>query len=364
MSISPDKEDVFITINIIEGPRYTVSAVNVAGRPRGPRGGDPQPDPGQARRQLLAVASCRRRSRTSASAWASTATRSPTSTPCRRSTAPRTTVAFTFYVDAGPPRLRAHASTSAATRRPATRSSGANCASSRARWYDGTRIERSKVRVRRLGYFEEGSVNLETPPVPGTTDQVDIDITVAEKNTGNLLAGVGYSSSDGFVFNASISQQNIFGSGNALSLAINTSSDQPDDLGDLHRAVLDGRRRFADDRDLRQEHRSQLAAVSQYSSSTLGGAIGFGDPGVGNRHDQLRLPGRAHEPDAVPAKPAGLLRVRPATSATPRTATSCPAAGRVTPATTSSILRLAGCRAFWRKSACRSATLPTTSSIT
>ena len=70
-------------------------------------------------------------------------------------------------------------------------------------------------------------------------------MTVAEKNTGNVLAGVGYSSSDGVVFNASISQQNIFGSGNALSLAINTSSDQPDDLGDLRRAVLDGRRRLA-----------------------------------------------------------------------------------------------------------------------
>ena len=90
-------------------------------------------------------------------------------------------------------------------------------------WYDGTRIERSKVRVRRLGYFEEGSVNVETPPVPGTTDQVDIEVTVAEKNTGNLLAGVGYSSTDGLVFSASVSQQNIFGSGNALALSVNTS---------------------------------------------------------------------------------------------------------------------------------------------
>src|SRR4029450_4433054 len=88
-------------------------------------------------------------------------------------------------------------------------------------WYDGPRIERSKVRVKRLGYFED--VNVETPPGPGTPDQVDIEVTVIEKSTGNLLAGIGYSSAEGIVLSASISQQNIFGWGNALSVAVNTS---------------------------------------------------------------------------------------------------------------------------------------------
>ena len=90
-------------------------------------------------------------------------------------------------------------------------------------WYDGARIERSKVRIKRLGYFEP-DINMETPPVAGTTDQVDIDVTVVEKNTGTLLAGVGYSSAEKFVFNASISQANILGTGNSLVAAINTSS--------------------------------------------------------------------------------------------------------------------------------------------
>src|SRR4029077_1951331 len=135
-----------------------------------------------------------------------------------------------------------------------------------------------KVRVRRLGYFEEGSVNLETPPVPGTSDQVDIDITVAEKNTGNVLAGVGYSSSDGFVFNASISQQNIFGSGNALSLAINTSS--------INRTIaatyvepywtVDGVSRGIEIYDKYTDPSS--LQVSQYSASTFGAAVSFGIP--------------------------------------------------------------------------------------
>ena len=66
-----------------------------------------------------------------------------------------------------------------------------------AAWYDGNRIERSKVRLRRLGYFDD--VNIETPPVQGTPDQADVEVTVTEKSTGQLLAGVGYSSADGVV---------------------------------------------------------------------------------------------------------------------------------------------------------------------
>ena len=54
-------------------------------------------------------------------------------------------------------------------------------------WYDGTKIRLSRDRVDRLGYFKE--VNIETPEVPGSTDQVDINMSVVEKPTGNLLAG-------------------------------------------------------------------------------------------------------------------------------------------------------------------------------
>jgi len=145
-------------------------------------------------------------------------------------------------------------------------------------WYDGTRIERSKVRVRRLGYFEEGSVNVETPPVPGTNDQVDIEMSVVEKNTGNLLAGVGYSSSEGVVFNGSVSQQNIFGSGNALALGLNTSS--------VNRTIsltytepywtVDGISRTLELYDKNIDPTG--LAISQYSSNTLGAALGFGVP--------------------------------------------------------------------------------------
>jgi outer membrane protein insertion porin family len=88
-------------------------------------------------------------------------------------------------------------------------------------WYDAAAINRSRTRIDRLGFFDE--VNVETPAVPGTTDQVDVNFTVKERPTGNLMLGAGFSSSESIVLSASIAQQNLFGSGNALTLALNTS---------------------------------------------------------------------------------------------------------------------------------------------
>ena len=182
---------------------------------------------------------------------------------------------FTFYVDSGRRVYvrRINISGNAKTRDEVIRREMRQL---EAAWYDGTRIERSKVRIRRLGYFDD--VNIETPPVQGTPDQADVEVTVVEKSDGQLLAGVGYSSADGVVLNASVSQQNIFGSGNALIAVDQHEQDQPDDLAGLHRAVLDGRRHLAHDRDLPEEHRPASLDVTSYTSSTVGAAVGFGIP--------------------------------------------------------------------------------------
>jgi outer membrane protein insertion porin family len=88
-------------------------------------------------------------------------------------------------------------------------------------WYDGERIKLSRDRVDRLGYFKD--VEIQTDEVPNTTDQVDLTIKVTEKPTGNLLIGAGYSSDDKLSFTASIKQENVFGSGNYLGVEFNTS---------------------------------------------------------------------------------------------------------------------------------------------
>jgi outer membrane protein insertion porin family len=114
--------------------------------------------------------------------------------------------------------------------------------------------------------------------VQGTPDEADVEVTVVERSTGNLLAGVGYSSADGVVFNASISQQNIFGSGNAIIASLNTSKvnrtislafTQPYWTVDGVSRTLEIYQRNIDTASL---------DVTSYTSSTYGGAIGFGVP--------------------------------------------------------------------------------------
>jgi outer membrane protein insertion porin family len=90
-----------------------------------------------------------------------------------------------------------------------------------ASWISTTNVESSRERIQRLGYFED--VNVETIPVPGTADQVDLDFTVTEQSSGSLSAGLGFSQSDGLLINANITQQNFMGSGKHVSFGFNNS---------------------------------------------------------------------------------------------------------------------------------------------
>ncbi|NOR81224.1 MAG: outer membrane protein assembly factor BamA, partial [Methyloprofundus sp.] len=88
-------------------------------------------------------------------------------------------------------------------------------------WASSVKIERSKQRLNQLGYFE--NVGIETPLVPGTRDQLDLNFSVSEKSSGNLMAGIGYSQTQGIIYNASVTQDNIFGSGKRVSVNFNKS---------------------------------------------------------------------------------------------------------------------------------------------
>ena len=90
-----------------------------------------------------------------------------------------------------------------------------------ASWYDGEKIKLSRDRVNRLGFFTE--VNLETQEVPGSPDQVDLLVSVTEKPTGSITLGAGFSSYEKVALTFGITQENAFGSGNYLALQVNTS---------------------------------------------------------------------------------------------------------------------------------------------
>jgi outer membrane protein insertion porin family len=130
------------------------------------------------------------------------------------------TVAMTFFVDPGKRvyvrRINVKGNTK--TRDEVIRREMRQMESS---WAASSKIERSKTRLDRLGYFEE--VGVETPPVVGTADQIDVNYSIKEKASGNLQAGVGYSQVQGIIFNANVSQDNIFGTGKRLDFAFNNS---------------------------------------------------------------------------------------------------------------------------------------------
>jgi len=85
-------------------------------------------------------------------------------------------------------------------------------------WYSQAAIDRSKVRLQRLGFFETGSVNVESKPVPGTNDLVDIEYSVTETTSGSFMFGVGYSQLSGMTTSVQLSQNNFLGSGNRVSV--------------------------------------------------------------------------------------------------------------------------------------------------
>mgnify|MGYP006280304535 CR=1 FL=1 len=88
-------------------------------------------------------------------------------------------------------------------------------------WYDGEKIRLSRDRVNRLGYFKE--VDIDTQEVAGTIDQVDLNVNVTEKPTGMLTLGAGFSSTEKVTLSFGIQQDNVFGSGQNLGLQVSTS---------------------------------------------------------------------------------------------------------------------------------------------
>ena len=175
-------------------------------------------------------------------------------------------------------------------------------------WYSSDRIAASRSRIDRLGYFTE--VNVETPAVQGTTDQVDVNVSVVEKPTGAVLLGAGFGSGEGLILSGSVSQQNFFGSGKHVSFGVNTSKINTTyalSFTDPYYTVDGVSRGF----DL---YLRRVDAVDQRPRQLQDGDRGRGDAlrcaRHGARHDQLRARLRADEYRNLPRQPADLYRLR------------------------------------------------------
>jgi len=218
VQITPDKQDIYITINITEGPVYKVSDVKLSGELL-----VPEPE----LRKLITIKAgdvFSREKLTDSSKKISDRLSNDGYSFANVNAVPeldkaKNTAAFTFFIDPGR-RVYVRRINISGNNRTQDAVIRRELRQVESGWYSGEKIALSKKRLDRTSFFSE--VNVETPPVPGTSDQVDVNINVTERQTGNITFGAGYSSAEHLVLSASVSQSNIFGTGNQLALQINS----------------------------------------------------------------------------------------------------------------------------------------------
>jgi outer membrane protein insertion porin family len=220
VSITPDKQDIYITINIEEGDVYTVSDVKLAG--------DLvlEPDKIFPMVQVRRNNPFSRKEATDTSEDISKLLGNNGYAFANVNSIPeideeKKQVAITFFIDPGKRVYvrRINMAGNTRTRDVVLRREMRQMESA---WFSSEKVKRSRERLQRLGFFED--VTIETPAVPGTTDQVDVDVSITEKASGNLLAGLGFSQSQGLILNTSITQDNFLGTGKRVDAAFNNSS--------------------------------------------------------------------------------------------------------------------------------------------
>jgi len=219
VSITPDKQDIYITINITEGPKYTVGDVKIAGEMLIPEAEVRKLikiKPGDIfSRAKLTESSKLITDRLSNDGYAfANVNAAP------QLDKPKRVVGFTFLIDPGRRVYvrRVNISGNSRTRDEVIRREMRQIEGG---WYSAQKITLSRQRIDKLGYFQE--VNVETPAVQGASDQVDVNVAVVEKPTGRVLLGAGFGSGDGLVLSGSVAQENIFGSGRHVNIGVNTS---------------------------------------------------------------------------------------------------------------------------------------------
>ncbi|PIQ14122.1 MAG: outer membrane protein assembly factor BamA [Hydrogenophilales bacterium CG_4_9_14_3_um_filter_59_35] len=274
VSISSDKQSIYITINITEGQKYTVSDIKLAGEmlvPEEELRKLIKIQPGDVfSREKLTETTKLIGDRLGKDGYAFANVNAVPELNKEKQEAK-----FTFFIDPGRRvyvrRINVTGNTKTrdeVVRREMRQMEGA--------WYASDKVARSRERIDRLGYFSD--VNVETPAVAGTTDQVDMNVSVTEKPTGSIMAGAGFSSSEGFILSGSISQANVFGSGNYLSTQFNTGKiNKVYSLSYTNPYYTDDGISRGFDIYKRKTNSSSLS-VSRYDSDSVGGGVRFGVP--------------------------------------------------------------------------------------
>lgn len=222
VSIDPDREGVYVTINVTEGERFTVTGFRFSGNTLGReaeldklmqvREGD------VFNGQRLSEST-----RTMTELFGSIGYAFANVNAIPEVDRDKRTVFFNIAIDPGRRAYvrRINISGNARSRDEVIRRELRQFESA---WYDTDKIRLSRERLTRLGYFT--NVTIDSSPVPDAPDQVDLNVNVTERSTGTFLVGVGFSSTDNLILTASVQQQNFLGTGKSLGVNVNTGKTQ------------------------------------------------------------------------------------------------------------------------------------------
>ena len=274
VSITPEKRDIYITVNITEGEKYTVTGVKFGGEMLVPEAelsklvtlkvGEP------FNRQKLNETTKAVTDRLGKDGYAfANANAVPEMNRENR------TAEFTIMIDPGRRVYvrRINVVGNTRTRDEVVRRELRQLENA---YYDIDKLQNSRKRLERTGYFSE--VGIETPPVTGTSDQVDVSVRVKEQPTGALLLGIGFSSSEKVVVQGSVSQNNVLGSGKSIAIGANTSKVNTNvslSYTDPYYTVDGVSRGF--DTYYRRSNPSSLS-LGNYRTQSLGGGVRYSYP--------------------------------------------------------------------------------------
>ena len=274
VSITPDRKDIYITVNIVEGAKYTVSDIRIGGQTLVP-GEELEKllriGPGDVfSRQKLIESQKAITDRLGNDGYAfANANAVPEIDRDKR------TVAFTLLIDPGRRVYvrRINVVGNSKTRDEVVRREMRQLEGA---YYDASKIQLSRRRIDRTRFFSD--VQVATAPVESRPDQVDVTYTVEERSTGSLALGVGFSTLDKVILSASITQPNVFGTGKYLSLELNSGTvNQVYALSYVDPYyTVDGVSRGFDF--YKRSVDATTLATGAYGTNTLGGGIKFAYP--------------------------------------------------------------------------------------
>lgn len=274
VSITPDKKDIYITVNVSEGEQYKVREVRLSGElvvPPEKLYPNFQINAGDVYSRKRVTDTVTRISDTFGNegyAFANVNTVPDIDEKARE-------VDLTFFIDPGKRVYvrRVNFAGNSKTRDEVLRQEMRQMEGG---WFSAEKVERSRTRLQRLGFFEE--VNVETPAVPGSTDEVDVNYSVTEQASGSVSLGVGFSQSSGIILNGSVTQDNFLGTGRRVSMSVNNS-----DVTSVYSFSYNNPYYTVDgiSRGFGAFYRStnaDQANISDYSTDTYGANISYGFP--------------------------------------------------------------------------------------